>query len=238
MPTLHQAAIDAALAQFWDKAIGINKEILKNNRDDIDCLARLAFAYSQVGFLQKAKKIYNKILTLDKFNSLALKNLNKIKNLKEKKLETPIIRQRVAPDLFIEEPGKTKTVQLINVAPAKILSDINIGDTVVIHAKKHAIEIRGTDKTYFGALPDDIAYRLLKFITAGNTYLACIKNIYKNQVTVFIREISRGKKLIHQATFIPTSFKEYTATVHKEIKKLSANEISDDENRDQEDSEV
>ena len=114
---------------------------------------------------------------------------------------------------------------------------INIGDTVTILPKKPSVEIRGLDKTYFGALPDDIAFRLLKFIAAGNTYMACIKNIHKNQAAVFIREISRGKKLHHQATFSPTTYKEYTASVHKEIKKIISDETTDEESENQEESE-
>ncbi|OGG15794.1 hypothetical protein A3D78_04815 [Candidatus Gottesmanbacteria bacterium RIFCSPHIGHO2_02_FULL_39_14] len=237
MTTLLQAAIEAALAQKWDTAIEINKELLKNNKDDIDILARLAFAYAQTGSIEKAKKIYRKILLLDKYNTLAVKNLDKISNLNEKKSNSIIPHERVAPGLFIEEPGKSKTVLLINVAPTKILNHLNIGDTVIIHPKKHSVEIRGLNKTYYGALPDDIAFRLIKFIAVGNSYIACIKNIQKNQVWVFIREISRGKKLSHQSTFIPTTFKEYSATIHREIKKIVSPDPLEEEEIHQDESE-
>src|SRR3989344_5293799 len=199
MSVTSQVAIDAALAQNWDEAVNINKELLKKNKNDIDALARLAFAYSQIFDLEKAKKIYRKILSADKYNNLALRNLNKIENLSSDK-SSKYIHVRVPPSLFIEEPGKTKVIQLINLAPNKVISQLNIGDTVSIYPKKHSVEIRGNDKAYYGALPDDIAFRLLKFISAGNTYLACVKNIQKNSISIFIREMTRGKKLRHQAT--------------------------------------
>src|SRR3989344_4812814 len=81
MVTTIQAAIDSALAQNWLTAIKLNKELIKNNKDDIDSLARLAYALTQINDIEKAKKIYKKILSLDKYNSLAQKNLDKIINI-------------------------------------------------------------------------------------------------------------------------------------------------------------
>ena len=228
-------AINAALAQDWESAIEINKYILKDNKDDIECLSRLAFAYCQSGNFEKGKKVYKKILSLDKYNALALKNLNKITGSPHSK-KTVFTHQRVSPSLFIEEPGKTKVVTLKNIAPTKVIYQLNIGDAVVISPKKHSVEIRGTDKTYYGALPDDIAYRLIKFIAAGNTYIACIKNIQKNSVSVFLRELTRGKKLKNQPTFAPSSIREYNASFQKEIKKTLLSEENEEE-VDQEDNE-
>lgn len=227
-----QTAIDSALAQNWLIAIKINKELIKKNKDDLDAFARLAYAYTQVNEFEKAKKIYKKILTIDKYNQLAQKNLNKINNI-GKNANLKQVCPRVQPGLFIEEPGKTKVINLINLAPNKVISQLNIGETVNIHPKKHSVEIRGTDKSYYGALPDDIAFRLLKFIAAGNTYIACIKNIQKNCVSIFVREISRGKKLSHLSTFTPLPSKEYSSSVNREIKKT----LSLDEGEEEDDQE-
>ena len=124
MVTTIQAAIDSALAQNWLTAIKLNKELIKNNKDDIDSLARLAYALTQINDIEKAKKIYKKILSLDKYNSLAQKNLNKIINI-PKGSSAKQTKERVSPGLFIEEPGKTKVIQLVNLAPNKILSSLN-----------------------------------------------------------------------------------------------------------------
>src|SRR3990167_7948731 len=182
-------AISAALAQNWDRAIEINKTILKNNKDDLETLCRLAYAYLQYGEIDKAKKLYKKILAADRYNCVAQKNYLKIANLSGTHIKTNII------------------------------SKLSIGDTVQLNPKKHAIEVRGIDKTYYGAIPDDVTFRLLKFIEAGNTYLVCIKNIQKNYISVFIREMSRGKKLNHQPSFSPASLKYFATTIRKEIKK-------------------
>ena len=231
------AAISAALAQNWKLAIEINQLLLKNNKDDLEILCRLAYAYLQTGEIEKAKKFYKKVLSIDRYHNVAQKNYFKITNLGSvtSKIYT---RDRVSPRLFIEEPGKTKIIQLINLAPFRTISKLSIGDTVHLFPKKHSIEVRGMDKTYYGALPDDITFRLLKFIEAGNTYLICVKNIQKNFVSVFIRETSRGKKLKHQPSFSPTSLKEFTASIQKEIKKTVLTEDDNTpENENQEEME-
>ena len=109
---------------------------------------------------------------------------------------------QLSPNLFIEEPGKTKTIILTNIAPVNVLSQLSIGDTVVLTAKKHSIEVRDINKTYIGALPDDLAFRLLRFLKGGNSYHVCIKNTAKNNVTVFIRETKRGKRIGSRPTFL------------------------------------
>lgn len=234
MYNLSQIAIEAALSQNWEKAEELNESILRQNNQDIEALIRLAYANVRLGKIGQAKKIYRKILKIDKYNLLAQKNLDKIKTLTQLNTKQQLIhREKVDPSLYIEEPGKTKSINLINLAPVSILSKISIGDLVVLHPKKHSIEVRLTDKTYIGALPDDIAFRLLKFISYGNSYIALIKNIQKNILTVFLKEVARSKKLKNQPTFAATS-KEYTASTPREIKKSVLGEENQHDREDHE----
>ena len=55
-----QDAIDAALAQQWDDAIRINTALLKLNKENINVLNRLGFAYLQLGQITTAKKTFKK----------------------------------------------------------------------------------------------------------------------------------------------------------------------------------
>lgn len=232
MATLSQAAIDAALTQNWDQAITINENIIKENEKDIEALARLAYACIQLGKFEKAKKIYRKILSLDKYNLIAQKNLDKISYLIQCKIKiTPHLRPFVSPSLFIEEPGQTKTVSLTNTAPLKIISNLSIGDPVILNPKKHSVEVRTPDKVYLGALPDDVAFRLIRFIKAGNTYQALIKNIAKNCLTVYIRELTRGKRLKNQPTFFMTN-RDFTVSTPREMKRSLVAEDEDDKEQD------
>lgn len=196
-------AIQAALTNDWEKAINTNKLILKENPEDINAMNRLAFALTQIRKLDEAKKLYKKILSLDKYNTIAHKNLEKIESYpKSNKSNFQNKIYSLSPSLFIEEPGKTKTITLTNVAPSSVLSHINIGDEMMLTPKRHSLEVRTGNKIYLGALPDDIAFRLLRLIKGGNSYLVNIKNVSKNSISVFIREIKRGKRYVNQPSFI------------------------------------
>lgn len=211
-------AIDAALSKDWQKAISINLNLLKENKDDINTLSRLAHAYIQTGKIAEAVKIYKKILVLDKYNNIAQKNLEKLASLPKtlKKVSLPHVSPgQTSPCLFIEEPGKTKSVNLVNPAPAGILSQLNAATEVFFHTKKHTIEIRSENKTYLGALPDDFSFKLLRFLKAGYEYKIYVKSSTKNDICVFIQETKRAKRYKSQPSFINASILKNTLVEHK-----------------------
>lgn len=207
MPDLAQVAITATLSCNWKKAISTNIKILKEENNDLNALNRLAYAYTQIGEVDKAKKIYRKILSIDRYNIIAQKNIEKIKGLKNQSKPASCKKNKAytgaSPSLFLKEPGKTKTVNLANIASINILSNISIGEQVLLCPRKHSIEVRDLDKTYLGVLPDDIAFRLLRFIKGGNKYQAHINNVSKNNINIFIREKNRSKRFLSQPSFIP-----------------------------------
>lgn len=236
MQDLEITAIQAALCHNWEKAIEINLEMLKSKSEDTDAMNRLAYAYCKIGKLDESMKIYRKVLLLDKYNIIAQKNLEKLCSRGKSHKTTPPSKQTstaLSPSLFIEEPGRTKTVSLAHVAPANVISKLDVGDPVLLYPKKHSIDIRSLDKTYLGALPDDIAFRLLRFIKAGNTYDICIKHATKNSIAVFIREMKRGKRFSTQPSFITTSsLHTYAGTKDS---KVQQNDEDDDAKTSQED---
>ena len=230
---LSQQAINAALSYNWENAISINEKIIEENENDIDALNRLAYAYIQIGKIEKAKKNYRKVLSLDQYNFIAQKNLNRINSMPKGSKVFPQSCKNInlSPSLFIEEPGKTKTVSLTHIAPASIISKLHIGETVMLRAKKHSIEVRDQSKNYLGAIPDDIAFRLIRFLKAGNSYLINIKNVQKNCLAVFIREIKRGKRFLNQPTFLVGSSDLESAKENK--KKDECEEEKEENNQDE-----
>lgn len=238
MSTLLQTAINAALAQDWPSAISVNQKLLSENKNDISTLNRLAHAYAQTGKLDEAKKIYKKILSLDKYNIIALKNLDKLNSLpksgKAVKAAQSVPNYSLSPVQFLEEPGKTKTVSLINTAPASVLSHLNPGSPVVLLPKKHSVDVRTIGKTYLGVLPDDFSFKLLRFLKAGYEYESFIKNASKNSISIFIREIKRAKRFKSQPSFLtpPASSGKNMTRDHK---NLDAEDDEDEETRPQDD---
>jgi hypothetical protein len=102
---------------------------------------------------------------------------------------------------FLEEPGKTKIVECVNAAPMAALATVFPGEEVELKARNHVVEVRSSSNTYLAALPDDLSFRLIKFLAVGNTYQALVKSVGKNTVTVFLRELSRGKRFATQPSF-------------------------------------
>lgn len=197
-------AVAAALAQNWKEAIRINTAILKEQKDNIEALSRLAYAYLKTGQMTLAKKTYEKVLSLDQYNHIAQKNLKKLGSLKKKDM-TNDSDHHLSPLMFLEEPGKTKIVDCIHVAPNQTLSMLSAGEGVELKAKNHCIEIRSTQNTYLAALPDDMSFKLIKLLGAGNTYQAIVKSVEKNGLKVLIRELSRGKRFASQPSFTTTT---------------------------------
>ena len=239
MLNLTLSAIEAALSHDWEKAVSLNKTIIKENKNDVDALNRLAYALMQIGKINEAKNFYKQILTLDRFNFIAQKNLERIKHLSKNGKSVPKSQSKntcVSPNLFIEEAGKTKTVTLIHIAPVNVLLKQQTGDPVILYPKKHSIEIRDLNKTYLGALPDDLAFRIIRLFKMGNEYQACIKNVQKNCLVLFLRETKRAKKCLNQPSFLTINH-EYSTSSSRLIKKsLKEEEDLDDEETSNEES--
>ncbi len=207
-PTKHKA-IQTALVGNWEMAITINEEILQEDPQDIETLNRLAFAYTVVGKTDHAKKAYRRVLQIDIFNPIAIKNLKRLGDF----VQNSIHAHQPMNNMFLEETGKTKIVGLINTAPTKILRTLQLGQQLKLSIKRSKIFIIDEDNQYIGMLPDIIGRRLIKFIEGTNTYEVCVKAVEDNRVTVFIKEIKRAAKFKDQPSFIaaennPLSFKK------------------------------
>ncbi len=202
MPTLKDNAIKLALDNNWEEAILVNKEILTESPKDIDSLKRLAYAFMQSGKFVDAKETYNAIIDLDSTNPIATKNLRKLMALSQQKngvSSSPHINHM--DNVFIQEAGKTKTVDLTNVADKKTLMSLQHGDDIQLIIKRSKIFALTSDKTFIGMLPDNVGIRLIGFMKGGNEYQACIKGVDDKNVTVFIKETKRAKKYINQSSF-------------------------------------
>lgn len=196
--TLKNQAIQTALAGNWENAIALNKNLIHDDPVDIDALNRLALAYTITGKIKEAKTTYNKVLKIDPLNSIALRNL---KRLKEQKISFDNGRTNtLINNKFLEEPGKTKVVELINIAQPKIVESLRTGQSVEISVKRLKIFI-SEGKQYIGVLPDDIARRLIKFIRGGSVYESFIKSASGHKVTVFIKEVKKSARFKDQPSF-------------------------------------
>lgn len=201
---LAEQAIEAALDHRWEKALKINKQMLKLDGQNIDALARCAKAYLELGRFNLAKKFYGQVLQCDPYNPIASKNLKIIKSFKKGYKPDPSSNGefKLSASLFLQEPGKTKIVNLLNVAEPQKLSSTFCGMKVDLIVKNRKLIVVDAGGSYLGVLPDDICHHLLRLLRGGNKYNVLIKAIRVNSLSVLIRETYRSKRFKNQPSFL------------------------------------
>ena len=202
---LEQHAVDAAINSDWEQAISLNKKIISHEKNNLKAYLRLGFAYIQTRHLNNAEKVYRKALKIQPKNTLAQENLDTIHILKSrggKKIEKQEIK--LDPGMFLETPGKTKSVGLVTLGQKNVLAHLHVGQKVSLKPKKRKIEMRAESGEYIGSLPDDLSHSLYIFIKGGNEYSAYIKEVSLNRVVVFIKEDKKVKKFQKYLSFPKT----------------------------------
>lgn len=197
MIPLKTQAIQTALQGDWNAAVTLNQMLLEEDPNDIDAMNRLAFAKASLGNVKEAKSIYQKVLLIDATNPIAMKNLQRLNGSTGQPLPTLHVN-----NVFIEEPGKTKVIELINIADKKVIGPLRNGEHLSLSVKRMKIFVHDTQKQYIGMLPDDIGNRLIKFIDGGNMYEAYVKTVTNNKVIILIKEVKRAAKFKNQPSFI------------------------------------
>lgn len=187
LSVLRQAAIQAAKTLAWDQAVSINQEILAQDSSDLEAMNRLGLAQLQLKDLDAAKKTFETVVSLDKSNIIANKHLKKIALNQVGSVMT------FSDSYFIEEPGKTKIVDLGRLANKQTLSKLSVGHTCELVVKNHFICVE-TDKTHIGALPEDLSARLTKLIKNGNEYSCQIHSCTEKMCKVLIKETKASEK--------------------------------------------
>mgnify|MGYP001576030292 FL=1 len=224
-----QLAISAALEGRFSEALKLNQHILKDDPKNVDALNRLARAYFELGKLILAKKYYNHVLEIDSYNPIAQKNLKIIKAFKGKKVNGIPVMQRIQPALFLQEPGKTKVVEVMKVAEPNKLSQLFPGQSVKIVLKKRTITVVDQNDVYLGVLPDDLAYHLIRLCRGGNKFQVYVKSVRVNGLSLILKEVFRSKRFKNQPSFLPAKVYHHQDIISLPAKGESIDLTSDDE---------
>ncbi len=216
-------AIKYALENNWQKAYVENKKIFNETPEDVDTLNRLAYSLIKLGKFQKAKTFYQKVIKIDKTNPIALRNLKRLETISKRGLGSFETQRNISnngvrvnlQDLFIEEAGKTKTIDLKNLADKKTLSILQPGDTVNLRIKRSRVFVQMQDNTFIGMLPDSIGMRMIPLMNGGNKYSAYIKALEENLATVFIKEEKKMAKFKNYPSFTQTAVSHIRSTQGK-----------------------
>ena len=224
-------AVSLALSGKWNEAIDTNLGILKSEPCDTEALCRLARAYYELGQIPKARETTNKVLEIEPTNQIAAKFAEKLKIVKNPNSPTPTPAYN---ESFLEEPGKTKLIELLNLGIPENFVNLDPGEEVKLTTYSHRVSVTTHDGRYIGRLPDDIAARLKYLIKKGNKYQTLIKSVNSKDVTIFIRELERGVRVNGSPSFPPEKIEYVSFTppelVHSDIPNVeTTEEISDEE---------
>jgi tetratricopeptide (TPR) repeat protein len=211
---LENQAVDAAIRGDWAKAVEVNAEMLKKNKENIPTLLRLGFAYLQLKNYEQSLSIYKRVLKIQPQNAIAGDYVEKIDLRKKDTKVSSTTNVVLDSNIFIELPGKTKAVSLSQLGQRSTLAKLMIGEEVYLFIRKHHVEIRTESDEYIGVLPDDVGVRLMYFLENESEYQIYIQEATLSNIIVFIREISKGKKVERLVSFpidIPGSISKVQA---------------------------
>ena len=225
-----QTAVSFALSGKWNEAISANLKILDEDPNDTQALCRLARAYFELEKYTKSQQAINTILKIEPTNQIALKFVEKLKISKKSKGHVP---SSTCAESFLEEPGKTRMVNLLHLGNPENFVQLDPGEEVKLAAYSHRVSVNTLDGKYIGRLPDDIGARLKYLIKKGNKYQTLIKSINPKTVTVFIREIEQGADINGFLSFPPEKIDYVSFTppelVHKDIPNVETTEGNSEE---------
>ncbi|MDP2671257.1 MAG: tetratricopeptide repeat protein [bacterium] len=206
-----EQAIQLALEAKWDQALKLNLEIINDYPDDVDTLNRLGKAYTETGNISKAKSFYQKVLKLDPYNGIATNNLKRLSSVKAedlKNLPSPVVNL----DTFLEEPGKTKVIEVEDLAMTQLLATLKTGDPVDLKASKKDVTVVSSAGKRIGKLNNLWGEKIAEAINLGAEFSAVIKAVTiqkQSSVSVLIRETRRSPKLSQPIFPIDNSFTPY-----------------------------
>ncbi|MDO8452742.1 MAG: tetratricopeptide repeat protein, partial [bacterium] len=223
--TLAQKAIDCALSGNWAESEKLNNQILTVEPENKEALNRLGRTCIELGKLTKALSCYKKVLKIDPYNSIAIKAVTRLAQIdKRDVIASPkgvaisgiSTHNGLSGQMFLEEPGKTKTVSLLHLGDKSAISMLDAGEEVKLLVLQHKACINNLEGKYLGRLPDDIAVRLIKLAKSGSKYKAYLRSAQPEEVKVFIREVEKGRSVEGIPSF-PTEKTSYISFTPPEL---------------------
>ena len=232
-------AIALAMQGRWEEAVITNRSIIEVFPNDIDALNRLGKALTELGQYSQAGEMYGRAMEIDPKNGIASRNLQRLSLLNGTTAVPAQRRQRVIPQLFIEETGKAGLVSLEQPAPREVLAEMAAGDTVHLRLRGQGFIIESKHGEYLGRVQPRIGVRLAKLMDGGNRYTAAIASLVDSEVKVIITEAFQHPSQAGRPSFPAKGYDGFRSYVKGSILKydLGEEEVSLDDNGDPDESE-
>jgi tetratricopeptide (TPR) repeat protein len=207
-----QQAIQLAMQGQWQEAAAVNRAIIAVFPNDVDAYNRLGKALTELGQYSEAREAYAKTLELDSLNSIAQKNLSRLASLDEGVAVQAERGQKLSPQMFISEMGKTG-ITVLTRAAAKAAARMTAGDQVFLRRQNNTLVVESSQGEYLGEIEPKLGMRLIKLMEGGNQYAAAIATLNQDDVRVIIKETFQDPSQAGKLSFPTTTgdaFRAYT----------------------------
>lgn len=185
--TLAQEAIGLAIQGRWEEAVSVNRSIIDRSSNDVGAYNRLGRALSELGRYEEAMEAYSKALEVSPGNSIASKNLGRLKLLTRPGNKGQAKPHRVASDLFVTEMGKAGVVKIQNLASATA-ARLGVGARLRLEVQGRRLLVADEHGDYLGEVEPKYATRLARLIQGGNRYAAALLRAGEDEAQAIIRE--------------------------------------------------
>jgi len=193
---LPERAIALAMENRWSEAADVNRKIIELYPNDADAYNRLGKALLEMGRYRDALGTYRKAVELDPNNIIAKKNIERLHTLADKEPAgaEPARKlgdaepERINPNIFIEETGKTGLTTLVIQGDRVALAKLTAGDRVDLNVKGNILEVCDENGQFVGTIEPKLAKRLIGLIEGGNRYAAAVTTVTERTVTIIVRE--------------------------------------------------
>jgi hypothetical protein len=226
---MSQEAINLAMQGRWKEAIAVNLNIIESMPTEVDAYNRLGKAYTELGEIEQAKEAYKKALDLSPKNIIALKNLNRLAQLRKPVITVQEERPKAAPHIFIGDVGKAGVVYLQQLASSEVLARMTAGDQVYLKPQGHQLAVENEQGEYLGIVEPPHGFRLAKLLEGGNKYTAAIVSIDDDRLKVIIRETFQNPSQATKLSFPARTFEGFQPHVKDKYLRQAGVEEEEEE---------
>ena len=214
-------AVRLAMDSKWKEAEVLNRLIIASFPHDLDARNRLGKALIELGQTSKAKRVFADVLSDYPNNSIANKNYDRLKQIKDQ-LPMSVTTGVKAHNSFIEESGKSALTSLVNIGNVEERFSHMPGQLVDLRISGRSLLVYGSDKIYLGQVESRLGTRLINLMNGGNQYDALITSIEENKLVIMIREQYQDPSQSNQISFLSRAekFSSINATYVDEIKEF------------------
>jgi len=201
---ISQEAIALAVEGRWEEAIAANRAIIERFPDDVAACNRLGRALIELGRFAEAEEAYRKTLQIEPNNSIASKNIERLKDWRGVGSLDSNKARALGKDFFASTIGKTGIVALTNVTSLERISEIGIGGAVALRQQGKRILVEDEAGKVIGELEPKHGVRLAKLIQGGNRYNATILSTEEGGPQLLVREEYQHPTQTGSPSFPPT----------------------------------